>query len=191
MRIEFSQGDASRRWSAALERCSTTAARSLGRSGRLPGRRSPISTCSSPTGSPTSAGGAGPAGRPALHLLGRRQGQPRLSAQPGDDQRRPLLQPGQLERRRHPRPGGPPAWSFLVGRDRRRGGDGPLSATAAAARRPLHAGGQAHRRGGHGHGRLRHRRAESPTSGPSRSRGPTPPRARSCAASGRRRNWPS
>ena len=56
---------------------------------------------------------------------------------------------------------GKPAWSFLVDKDRRRGGGGPLSAAAAAAGRPLHAGGQAHRRDGHGHGRLRPRRRKA------------------------------
>ena len=55
-----------------------------------------------------------PAGRAALHLLGRRRGQPRLPARPGHGQRRPLLQPGQLEGRRRSCPDRPrrPGRSF-------------------------------------------------------------------------------
>ena len=55
----------------------------------------------------------------------------------------------------------PPGLVVPFGRDQGRGSERPLSATAPAVGRPVHVGRQAHRRDGHGDGRLRRPRREA------------------------------
>ena len=102
---------------AALENVQYDGGTQLGAIGPIPGAEKPDFYLLFTDGiSNFGSRGAGPAGCPALHLLGRRGRQPCLSARLADEQRRPLLQPGQLERRRHLRPGGAAGLVVPLGR---------------------------------------------------------------------------